>query len=159
MNLTPKQPAMYSMSQLKRWLFLLKLVRDNNLNMLINTVSTCAYQLFSVAGDYCLNFAYSMFGRETGSLNVYYKDESSGEQSLIWSLTGEQGEGWAVGSVNMNFRQGLKVTFSNLSGTIAKFSSTLYSKAACNWLTGFPIQPSVQQGVRFMRLISMWKCL
>ena len=65
----------------------------------------------SVAGDYCLNFAYSMFGRETGSLNVYYKDESSGEQSLIWSLTGEQGEGWAVGSVNMKFRQGQKVRF------------------------------------------------
>ena len=92
----------------------------------------------SVAGDYCLNFAYSMFGRETGSLNVYYKDESSGEQTLIWSLTGEQGEGWAVGSVNMKFRQGQKVTFSNLSGTIAKFCSTLLLKSSLklvNWFS------------------------
>ncbi|XP_035827614.1 MAM and LDL-receptor class A domain-containing protein 1-like [Aplysia californica] len=44
----------------------------------------------------CFNFRYNMHGTDVGSLNVYLKNGSA--SSLVWTLSGDQGTGWKLGS-------------------------------------------------------------
>lgn len=52
-----------------------------------------------------------MYGSNTGTLNLYYEDPQDMKRRLIWSLTGEQGEKWLTGSVDVHFHQEGKVNF------------------------------------------------
>ena len=47
----------------------------------------------------CLSFYYKMNGRDIGSLSVYLR--SHGQDTLIWTLSGNQGTGWQEGRVQI----------------------------------------------------------
>ena len=46
-----------------------------------------------MCGRMCLQFYYSMYGRNMGTLNVY-KREGVKNDDLIWSMSGNQGKDW-----------------------------------------------------------------
>ncbi|XP_044177259.1 neuropilin-1a-like [Acropora millepora] len=45
----------------------------------------------------CIQFWYYMRGQDIGSLKIYIRTDKS--KTLIWQLTGEQGNKWAFGQV------------------------------------------------------------
>ncbi|KAK7478849.1 hypothetical protein BaRGS_00029948, partial [Batillaria attramentaria] len=47
------------------------------------------------ASDVCLTFWYNMYGSSMGTLNVYFApDGDMNNKVMIWSMTGNQGQGW-----------------------------------------------------------------
>ncbi|XP_046857373.1 MAM and LDL-receptor class A domain-containing protein 1-like isoform X5 [Xenia sp. Carnegie-2017] len=49
----------------------------------------------------CFSFVYHMYGAEMGTLNIYL--EYKVKKSLLWSLSGNQGNQWWYGQVTANF--------------------------------------------------------
>lgn len=49
----------------------------------------------------CIEFAYSMNGWTIGALNVYVIDAKTGNQSKIFSKSGNQGKGWHRAKANI----------------------------------------------------------
>ena len=49
----------------------------------------------------CLNFAYHMFGRGIGTLNIYLKQQGQ-LRSPIWTRAGNLGNRWNIGQTNVN---------------------------------------------------------
>ena len=50
----------------------------------------------------CLVFYYFMYGRTMGGLSVFARDRFSEEETLIWSLKGDQGRGWKEAKVPLD---------------------------------------------------------
>ena len=50
----------------------------------------------------CFVFYYFMYGRTMGRLSVFARDRFSEEETLIWSLEGDQGRGWKEAKVPLN---------------------------------------------------------
>ena len=46
----------------------------------------------------CIQFWYYMKGQDIGSLNIYIRTSES-KKTLIWQLTGDQGNNWNFGQV------------------------------------------------------------
>lgn len=46
------------------------------------------------SGGSCLQFFYHMWGRSTGTLNVFLKEGTTIQGSPLWSLRGDQGNLW-----------------------------------------------------------------
>ena len=65
-----------------------------------------SYYIVRVAN--CLRFSYFMSGEGIGRLNVYAvgQDEAT---SLLWRLSGNQGNGWKIAEVPIYAVQGYKV--------------------------------------------------
>lgn len=42
----------------------------------------------------CIQFAYNMYGSGIGALNVYVIDAKNGAKSKLFSMSGDQGQGW-----------------------------------------------------------------
>ena len=45
-------------------------------------------------GGSCLQFFYHMWGRSTGTLNVFLKEDTTIQSRPLWSLRGDQGNLW-----------------------------------------------------------------
>jgi hypothetical protein len=45
-------------------------------------------------GGSCLQFFYHMWGRSTGTLNIFLKEGTNIQDSPLWSLRGDQGDLW-----------------------------------------------------------------
>ena len=45
-------------------------------------------------GGSCLQFFYHMWGRDTGTLNVFLKDGAEIQANPLWALKGDQGDLW-----------------------------------------------------------------
>ena len=65
----------------------------------------------------CLSFYYHMRGVHIDTLNVLSKLETSGNESIIWSKTGNQGNKWFNGKVNLDSPDLFKVIFEARRGT------------------------------------------
>ena len=60
----------------------------------------------------CLQFWYHMHGLDTGNLSVYLKTDQS--ESLVWRLSGENGNRWRFGQAALNSQNYYKVSNSKL---------------------------------------------
>ena len=49
----------------------------------------------------CLTFSYHMHGRQMGKLSVYIKSYQ-GNETLLWSLFGQQSYEWESGEIPLN---------------------------------------------------------
>ena len=49
----------------------------------------------------CLNFAYHMYGRGIGTLNIYSKQQGQ-LRAPIWTRSGNLGNRWNIGQVTLN---------------------------------------------------------
>ncbi|XP_060597143.1 MAM and LDL-receptor class A domain-containing protein 1-like [Ruditapes philippinarum] len=49
----------------------------------------------------CFNFAYNMFGAETGNLTVFLEDQCTKQRRQIFFKSGDQGQNWFVTSANI----------------------------------------------------------
>ncbi len=56
---------------------------------------------FRGEGPRCLRFYFSMNGHHTGSLRVFAQNSGRGERYL-WTLTGDQKQGWHPAAVNVD---------------------------------------------------------
>ena len=61
------------------------------------------------SGPLCLKFWTHMYGNGVGSLNVYVREESSGNKR-IWGLTGDAGNNWYMGQAPISSTQSFRVT-------------------------------------------------
>ncbi|KAL8608892.1 hypothetical protein ACOMHN_065230 [Nucella lapillus] len=65
----------------------------------------------------CVNFWYHMSGRDIGTLNAYVKNNNGRNQKRIWSLHGDQGDGWKLASVSVpGLTQAWQVAFEAIRG-------------------------------------------
>lgn len=60
----------------------------------------------------CLQFWYHMHGSNIGNLSVYLKTNQS--ESLVWRLSGENGNRWRFGQTALNSPNYYKVSYSQL---------------------------------------------
>ena len=60
----------------------------------------------------CLQFWYHMHGSDIGNLSVYLKTNQS--ESLVWRLSGENGNRWRFGQTALNSPNYYKVSYSKL---------------------------------------------
>ncbi|XP_046871237.1 MAM domain-containing glycosylphosphatidylinositol anchor protein 1, partial [Hypomesus transpacificus] len=67
---------------------------------------------------YCISFYYHMKGKHIGTLNALLRVKSiASVDSLVWSLTGEQGAGWRQANVIINPRGPFQVVFEGIRGS------------------------------------------
>ena len=61
----------------------------------------------------CLNFWYNMYGSSIGELNVYLKNEHDSATPMlkVWSLHGNQGQGWHAAKVPVTSSNTFRVCF------------------------------------------------
>ena len=57
----------------------------------------------------CVQFWYHMHGSNTGNLSIYVKTNQS--ETLVWRLSGDQGNRWRFGQTALNSPSLYKVSF------------------------------------------------
>merc|ERR1712004_601708 len=72
--------------------------------------------------DYCMQFFYSMYGSDMGSLSIvanglHDENITSNHTSVFWQRSGDQGPGWLQGYVDVQMVQDMKVGFLGVQGT------------------------------------------
>ncbi|XP_041467523.1 MAM and LDL-receptor class A domain-containing protein 1-like [Lytechinus variegatus] len=65
----------------------------------------------------CFQFWYHMYGEHIGELNVYAEDLISEIRGLEWNMTGNQGNQWIKGQINLNQVTGFSIIFEGVVGT------------------------------------------
>ncbi|XP_022097778.1 MAM and LDL-receptor class A domain-containing protein 1-like isoform X1 [Acanthaster planci] len=63
-----------------------------------------------VTNEGCLYFWYHMYGRGVGNLNVHFLD-NAGQTTRKWSLTGDQGDVWQQGQVDLMSTTDFQIVF------------------------------------------------
>ncbi|XP_048242500.1 MAM and LDL-receptor class A domain-containing protein 2-like [Haliotis rufescens] len=64
----------------------------------------------------CVRFYYHMYGSGVGALNVNTQSVASNNTKLMWSLSGNQGNLWKLGQVNVNQGSDYDVVFEGVYG-------------------------------------------
>ena len=70
------------------------------------------------SSNYCLRFWYHMYGSSIGTLNVLIKNKAgniSTAEKIVWSLSGNMGQGWKSASVPIQSTTGFQVKIRELS--------------------------------------------
>ena len=57
----------------------------------------------------CIQFWYHMHGSDIGNLSIYLKTKQS--ETVVWTLSGNQGDQWKFGQTALNSRDAYKVRF------------------------------------------------
>ncbi|CAH2256324.1 MAM domain-containing glycosylphosphatidylinositol anchor 1 [Pelobates cultripes] len=66
---------------------------------------------------YCVSFAFHMYGRHIGTLNLLVRVKNIGvRESLVWSLTGERGNKWQRANVPIDPSGPFQVVFEGVRG-------------------------------------------
>nr|XP_054757473.1 MAM and LDL-receptor class A domain-containing protein 1-like [Lytechinus pictus] len=65
----------------------------------------------------CFQFWYHMYGERIGELNVYAEDLVSEIRGLEWNMTGNQGNQWVKGQINLNQVTAFSIIFEGVVGT------------------------------------------
>ena len=89
-----------------------------------NDVARIQSRVLNASDRSCLVFYYFMYGRTMGSLNVFARDRVSGEETLIWSLKGNQVREWMEAKVPLNMVNSSPfqvITFSNILWSSCNF--------------------------------------
>jgi len=55
---------------------------------------------FTGVDGLCVEFWYFMYGRDIGSLNIYWLTGGGAEQELVWTKHGTHGPQWRYGQVD-----------------------------------------------------------
>ena len=55
----------------------------------------------------CIQFWYHMHGSDIGNLSIYLKTNHS--ETVVWTLSGNQGDQWKFGQTALNSRDAYKV--------------------------------------------------
>ncbi|XP_062863957.1 MAM domain-containing glycosylphosphatidylinositol anchor protein 2 [Trichomycterus rosablanca] len=66
---------------------------------------------------YCFSFFYHMYGKHIGSLNAYLRQKNpSGEDSSVWTLSGNQGDRWRQARVNVHPTSAFQMVLEGVRG-------------------------------------------
>ena len=85
----------------------------------------------------CVQFWYHMHGSDIGKLNIYLKTNQS--ETLVWSLSGDQGNRWRFGQTALN------------SPSLYKVSCHSYDHIQClSFLFVFPLIRLLPKGKSFL---------
>ena len=57
--------------------------------------------------EVCIQFWYHMYGSDIGNLSIYLKTNQS--ETVVWTLSGNQGDQWRFGQTALNSRDAYKV--------------------------------------------------
>ena len=78
------------------------------------------------AEDRCYSFWYYMYGNETGSLAVSLLDKSNTHRTA-WQLSGDQGQGWKEGVINLLSNDTARVCYKYYFVFVRHFALSLSS--------------------------------
>ncbi|MCI4382883.1 hypothetical protein PGIGA_G00019780 [Pangasianodon gigas] len=68
--------------------------------------------------SYCFTLYYHMYGKHIGTLNVYLRQKSqTGEDSLVWTLSGSQGDHWKQARVNIHPTSSFQMILEGIRGS------------------------------------------
>ncbi|XP_036006474.1 MAM domain-containing glycosylphosphatidylinositol anchor protein 2 [Fundulus heteroclitus] len=85
-----------------------------NFNILSKGVSSSA----SSNPTYCFTFYYHMYGRHIGALNIFLRQKGQTlTDTLVWSLTGNQGNNWRQARVNIHPTTAFQVVMEGVRGS------------------------------------------
>ena len=56
----------------------------------------------TLLGPQCMSFYYNMFGFAMGSLVIYIRETSGGNESIIWVQSGNKGLAWTEEHLSIN---------------------------------------------------------
>ena len=65
----------------------------------------------------CFTFFYHMYGSDIGSLRLNFLPEDSAQQETLWSKTGEVGDVWVRGLIDINLLGSGWLIFEGVDGT------------------------------------------
>ncbi|XP_030575161.1 MAM domain-containing glycosylphosphatidylinositol anchor protein 2 isoform X1 [Archocentrus centrarchus] len=67
---------------------------------------------------YCFAFYYHMYGKHIGALNIFLRQKGqSVTDTLVWSLTGNQGDRWRQGKVNIHPTTAFQMVIEGVRGS------------------------------------------
>nr|XP_054757010.1 MAM and LDL-receptor class A domain-containing protein 2-like [Lytechinus pictus] len=71
-------------------------------NSATNEKARLVSEIFSATPTGCFTFWYHMFGADMGTLNIFLQELPSSPESMIWTLSGDQGDRWLLGQVDVS---------------------------------------------------------
>ena len=74
--------------------------------------------LFSATASYgtCFEFWYHMYGRDIGTLNIYAHVTESNDTILLWTQSGNKGDQWLYGRVNIKTSKSFRLIVEGIRG-------------------------------------------
>ncbi|XP_053093430.1 MAM domain-containing glycosylphosphatidylinositol anchor protein 2 isoform X2 [Pangasianodon hypophthalmus] len=92
--------------------------RARLLTPLFSVVPKKPYGNVANTPSYCFSLYYHMYGKHIGTLNVYLRQKSqTGEDSLVWTLSGSQGDHWKQARVNIHPTSSFQMILEGIRGS------------------------------------------
>ncbi|XP_071486324.1 MAM and LDL-receptor class A domain-containing protein 1-like [Diadema antillarum] len=114
-------------------------------------------EIFPARPTGCLSFWYHMFGADMGTLNIYLQELPNGPETLIWSLSGDQGDQWLPGRLDVSTGFEHIITFEGIDSSSFTGDISLddidYLTRSCS-----SISPSTTLAPQPTRQPSQWDC-